>query len=315
MSVAISFTLFASLLFLVLAWKERREELGRIVQQRLSESKGGEAQVFLWRERLQRGLKALLEASGFTSRLRARLERELSQADLSLRGEEFLLMELGFFCSGGWLGYAGIRSFLGAAVGAALGGLVPLFYLRYLRRQRLARFQSQLPDALSLMANTMRAGFGLLQAMDVVRREMPPPISQEFGRALTELGLGMGVEEALERLSHRVPSEDLDLAVTAVIIQRQVGGNLAEILDSIAATIRERVRLKGEIRALTAQGRISALIIGLLPLVLALILSLINPGYLLTLVYEPLGRLMLGLGAAGEIVGVLLLRKITEVEF
>ncbi|ACX52175.1 Type II secretion system F domain protein [Ammonifex degensii KC4] len=313
--MVISFSLFASLLFLILAWKEQREELRRAIWQRLSESKGGGARVFSWRERLQGGLKALLEASSLTSRLRARLERELSQADLPLRGEEFLLMQLVFFFGGGWLGYAGIHSFLGAIAGAALGGLVPFLYLRHLRRQRLARFQSQLPDALSLMANTMRAGFGMLQAMDVVRREMPPPISQEFGRTLAELGLGMGVEEALERLSHRVPSDDLDLAVTAVIIQRQVGGNLAEILDNIATTIRERVRLKGEIRALTAQGRISALIIGLLPLALALILSLINPSYLLTLIYEPLGRIMLGLGAAGEIVGVLLLRKITEVEF
>jgi len=150
--------------------------------------------------------------------------------------------------------------------------------------------------------------------MEVVRREMPPPISKEFGQALAEMNLGIATEEALMNLTRRIKSDDLDLVVTAVVIQRTVGGNLASVLDTIAETIRERVRIKGEIRALTAQGRISGLVIGLLPVGLALLLFFISPGYISFLWSTPTGMMLAGIAVGTEILGVLMIKKIVNIK-
>jgi tight adherence protein B len=243
-----------------------------------------------------------------------RLEEELCRADIPLRVEEFLVLA---FCTTFFVGTAGYlvtHQVFGGVLGAACGFVLPISGLRVAQARRLRAFNAQIADALVVMANTLRAGFGFLQAMEVVRREMPPPISKEFGRALTEMSFGIGAEEALLNLVKRVKSEDLDLVVTAVVIQRTVGGNLATILDTISETIRERVRIKGEIKTLTAQGRISGMIIGLLPVGLALLLYFINPAYLTALFETAAGRTMVVVAVAAEIVGLLIIRRIVDIK-
>jgi len=246
-------------------------------------------------------------------KLSARVEEKLAQADLPLRGEEFLflnlLLALGapFFI---WLLLSNVSMMV-------LGGLFflisPWLYLEQVRQKRLHSFNGQFADSLAVMTNSLRAGYSLLQAIEMVAREMPPPISDEFGRALREMQLGTTTEAALSNLSRRVGSEDLDLMLTALLIQRQIGGNLAEILDNIAETIRERVRIKGEIKTLTAQGRISGLIIGLLPVAILFVLFLISPSYVSVLFTEPLGLALLGGAACGEVLGVLIIHRIVDI--
>ena len=162
-------------------------------------------------------------------------------------------------------------------VGAIIGFILPRWYVRRRQGKRLNPFNKQLPDTITLIANALRAGSSFLQAIELVVREARPPISTEFGRVIREVNLGLPFEQALENLVRRVKSDDLELMVTAISIQYQVGGNLAEILDSIAFTIRERVRIKGEIRTLTAQQRMSGYVVGFLPIGLAGFLFVIAP--------------------------------------
>ena len=184
----------------------------------------------------------------------------------------------------------------------------------YLKR-RLRAAEEQLVDFLTLSANAMRAGNSLLQALDLSARELPEPIGTELKRTLREINLGLSVDEALHRLVARLPSADLDLVVTAVMIQRQVGGDLAGILDSIASTIRQRQQMKAQVRTLTAQGRLSGLVIAGLPFGLLLILRAMNPEYVSLLWTEPIGLLLLGTGLVSQLIGMFFINKITQVEF
>ncbi|HEX3031371.1 MAG TPA: type II secretion system F family protein, partial [Bacillota bacterium] len=179
---------------------------------------------------------------------------------------------------------------------------------------RVAKFNAQIGEALAVMSNSLRAGFSFLQTLDMVSREMPPPIGDEFARCLREINLGTQTEQALINLGQRIESDDLDLILTAVLIQRQVGGNLAEVLDSISLTIRERIRIKGEIRTLTAQGRLSGIIIGSMPIILGVLLLLISPGYINPLFESSVGwGLVIG-GICSQSIGMLLIRKVVNIE-
>jgi tight adherence protein B len=243
------------------------------------------------------------------------LQVQLERADLLLKGSEFLVLNL---LAAAGLMVAGLVLTRGnplAAAGGLLGGwMLPRAQLQQRIARRQKAFNGQLAEALTVMSNSLKAGYSFLQAMEMVAREMLPPISVEFGRALREVSLGVATETALEAMVRRVGSDDLDLVVTCVLIQRQVGGNLAEILDNISHTIRERIRIKGEIKTLTAQGRMSGLIISLLPFALTGLLFVLSPKYIAQLVTHPLGRTMLAMGLVSEVIGVLLIRKITEVE-
>jgi tight adherence protein B len=197
--------------------------------------------------------------------------------------------------------------------GGLVGYLVPIYFLRFKIARRAKAFNNQLGDTLTLVANSLRTGYSFMQAVEMVSREMAPPISVEFARILKEMNLGIPTEEALNNMAKRVDSDDLDLVITAVLIQRQVGGNLAEVLDNIANTIRTRIRLKGELKALTAQGRFSGIIVGLLPLIIGTALYALNPEYMRLLFTHPMGKMML-MGAAGSMVlGLLLIRKIVNI--
>src|SRR5690606_20311828 len=150
------------------------------------------------------------------------------------------------------------------------------------QRKRLQKFNDQLPDMLNLMVNGLRAGYSTMQALEAVSKELPSPINDEFKRVVQEMQIGISMETALDNLLRRIPSDDLDFVVTAVNVQREVGGNLSEILDNISFTIRERIRIKGEVRVLTAQVRTSGTVLSLIPFGLTLVLWFLNPEYLLS---------------------------------
>jgi len=209
----------------------------------------------------------------------ASVSKNLAQADIKLRPAEYLSAVIGCAAAGAIAGFFIGGGVLVAIVLGVVGAFVPKIYVGRARAARLKKFDSQLGDMLNLTVNGLRAGYSTLQAMEAVSREMPPPINDEFRRVVQEMQLGIPMEDALEHLMRRIASDDLDLIVTAINVQREVGGNLAEILDVISYTIRERVRIKGEIQALTAQGRATAWVISMLPLALLALLYLVNREY------------------------------------
>lgn len=209
------------------------------------------------------------------------IRERISRADAKLRVSEYMVLVVASGFLTAVVGYflPQENSIPIAIIAGLLGLRIPRFYVRTMAKRRMQAFDAQLSDTLNLWVNALRSGYSVLQAMEAIATELPPPVSVEFERVVQEVRLGLSVEQALANMYRRVPSEDLDLVITAVNIQREVGGNLAEVLDTISFTIRERVRIKGEIRTLTAQGRVSGWIISLLPIVLGFILFLINPEY------------------------------------
>jgi tight adherence protein B len=212
-----------------------------------------------------------------------RIARELARADIKLKvAEYFALILMSIVIVGLVAWFLGNRHPVSGLMGAVGGAFLPSLYVRSQQRQRLQKFNDQLPDMLNLMVNGLRAGYSTMQAMEAVSRELPSPINDEFRRVVQEIQIGITMETALDNLLRRIPSDDLDFVITAINVQREVGGNLSEILDTISFTIRERVRIKGEIRVLTAQVRTSGTVLSLIPFFLVTILWFLNPEYLLS---------------------------------
>jgi tight adherence protein B len=191
---------------------------------------------------------------------------------------------------------------------------VPRFWVGRRIGGRLSAFNKQLADTITLLSNSLRAGSSFLQSIELVSRETPDPMGEEMGRVVREVNLGLGMEEALSNIVRRIRSDDLDLMVTAIGVQQQVGGNLAEILDTIAFTIRERVRIKGEINTLTAQGRYSGYLVAFLPIGIMITLNFINPEFMQPLFTQLIGRILLGVGAVMMIIGFIAIQKITNIK-
>ncbi len=243
------------------------------------------------------------------------LELRLHRAGIPLKAGEFLAFNGFTGLVGGLFGIIVSRgNLLQTLLFLLIGLILPQLYLLRKERASMAALSGQIADSLVLMANSLRASHSFLQSLEMVAREMEPPISREFRRALQEMSLGIPVEAALTTMGRRAGNEDLDLMVTAVLIQRQVGGNLAEILDTIAETIRERVRIQGEIKTLTAQGRISGVIISLLPIAIGAFIGVLNPSYLNVLLTHPIGRVMLAIGVLGQLAGVAAIQKIIKID-
>jgi tight adherence protein B len=209
------------------------------------------------------------------------IARRLARADLKLRSAEYLGVIGASILICTILGTIVGRSVLFGILAGIFGAFLPGMYVGRAEKSRLKKFDGQLGDMLNLIVNGLRAGFSTLQAMEAVSRELPAPICDEFRRVVQEMQLGLSMDDALDHLLRRIKSEDLDLFVTAINVQREVGGNLAEILDVISFTIRERVRIKGEIASLTAQGRATAWVISLLPIALVVLLYLVNRPYIM----------------------------------
>jgi tight adherence protein B len=228
---------------------------------------------------------AKLDAAVSKGKQGSQIARDLARADLKLTVTEFIGLKLLAALAGAGLGaFIGRASpqamLLSALVGAVVLSFAPNLYVVMAAKRRVKKFNDQLGDAINLLANSLRSGYSFLQSMELVSREAPAPMSSEFRRVVQEVGLGLSTADALANLLARLPSDDLDLLITAVNIQMEVGGNLAQILETIGHTIRERVRIKGEIQVLTAQGRISAYVITALPIALAIFITVINPTYM-----------------------------------
>jgi len=257
----------------------------------------------------------------------ANLARELARADLKLKVSEYLGIwvattvgtPLVFFILGFVI--SSLQSPIALLGGLLLGFMAPRIWLGRRKSGRLSAFNKQLPDTITLIANALRAGSSFLQAIELVVRESRPPISTEFGRVIREVNLGLPFDQAMENMVRRLRSEDFELMATAINIQHSVGGNLAEILDSIAYTIRERVRIKGEIRTLTAQQRLSGYVVGGLPFGLAAFIYLAAPTFFdpmfddkVAVAGLPAGILILGAGVLMMLMGFAAIRKIVDIE-
>ncbi|HEX7067710.1 MAG TPA: type II secretion system F family protein [Candidatus Limnocylindria bacterium] len=253
------------------------------------------------------GLSRVIERQDLATRLTV----DLARADLKMKPAEYLLAwaatPFAFVAAAYIIGFVfpGFQNVVALIVFFLLGLYAPRFYLKYRQGKRLKAFAAQLPDTITLLANSLRAGSSFLQGIELVTREARPPISEEFERVVREMQLGMALQPALNNLVRRVASEDLELMVTAIQIQSQVGGNLATVLDSIAFTIRERIRIQGEIQTLTAMQRYSGYVITLLPIGLAGILFLISPSYMTRMLADPPNMFGLPLGIVFFIIGLI----------
>ncbi|GBD08884.1 hypothetical protein HRbin22_01127 [Candidatus Thermoflexus japonica] len=242
------------------------------------------------------------------------LRRRLAEADLPWHPLEWMGLTMGLAALGAWIGLQVYRLPGFALLGALMGGTLPFLFLRHRREARRRRLELQLADALLLIARTLQAGGSLYRAFEEIARQLPPPIAEEFRRVMLEVRLGLSITEALEHMRERVPSEDLSLAITAIQINQQVGGNLSEFLEKVASRIRERVHLQNEIRVLTASYRLSAQILTALPLLLWLVLFPINRRYMMRFFTSGLpGYAMLGLILFLVLLGLLIVHRMTRV--
>jgi len=293
----------------------------RAVEKRLEQYTSGVAETMAIDEkgkrkerrpsRLAAGVDKAIAGRGFA----ARISTQLARADLKLTPGEYIILNLtsilGFFLIGYLLFH---RSLLMAGAAGVAGFYAPGIYVKIQQQRRLNAFNNQLGDAINLLANSLRSGYSLLQSMETVAKELPPPISVEFTRVVREIGLGLSNEQAMNNMLRRIQSDDLDLMITAINVQHEVGGNLSEILETIGHTIRERVRIKGEIRVLTAQGMISGYIISFLPVGLGLLLYLMNPNYMGAMFKELCGWIMIAVAVTGIITGFIAIQKIVRIE-
>ncbi len=239
---------------------------------------------------------------------------ELAQAHVQLRVAEYLFLRLALAGAGFFVALAVSGRLLVGLVFTVVGLLAPKLYVVYWRRRRVREFEGQLVDALDLIANSLKAGHSLLQAMDQASSQLAPPISEELGQLLREVSIGSTVEDGIANLVARMESYDLRLVATAIVTQRSVGGNLAEVLETIAHTIRERVRVLGQVRILTAEARLSGWVLGLLPVILALVFYVVHPDYMDVLFTTTEGKLALAAAAGLELIGFFALRRLAVVD-
>lgn len=242
------------------------------------------------------------------------LQLELLRAGLKLRPPEYRAAAAASALALGAAGLLAPCPVASAAVLAVAGLCAPPAVLKALQAARVRKFEAQLADSLTLIASSLRSGYSFLRAIQVVGQEMPGPIAEEFRRAVAESNLGLPTEQALGQIVERVPSYDLELIVTAVNIQMQVGGNLAQILDTIAGTIRERVRNQREIAALTAEGKLSGVVCIAMPPVMFLLLWLGNPAYMLPLFQDPWGRLAMIAAGIMQVIGIFWTKAIVRID-
>lgn len=257
-----------------------------------------------------------VESSSFGDRI----AKNLARADIKFKSGEYIALIFILSASLGLMGFLFTGKTLPArmlsgVLGVAFGVALPTFYVRSQQGKRLTRFQSQLPDMLNLVVNGLRAGYSTMQALESVSKEMPAPISDEFRRVVQEMQLGIPMDRALDNLLRRIPSDDLDFVVTAINVQREVGGPLAEILDTIAFTIRERIRIKGEIRVMTSQVVMSGRILSAVPFVVFVLLWFINQDYMGEFFNNIVcGGSALGVGMIMIAVGYFIMMKIADIE-
>jgi tight adherence protein B len=283
----------------------------REVEGRLAESmKPVAAEAASGRNSLTDQLNKRLQRMSFADRL----DRQLAAADSRMTVSEFLMLRGGLALAAFVAGWYVSGQPIGGILVAVGGWMAPAFYLRMKHGKRAKEFANQLPDMLSMLIGSLRAGYGLLHAIAVIEKEMPDPIAAEFGRVVKETALGYSLGDALDHLVGRIENEDLALIVTAVHIQSEVGGSLADVLETISKTIRERIQLKNEISAITAQQRTTGYILSALPFIVGTILMLVSPDYMMGM-FQPGWPIFIPIGAAVMIVfGNIVMRMVIRIE-
>lgn len=263
-----------------------------------------------------KGINRLMQGFG----LGPVLAREIARADLPFTVAEFVMIILGAAFFGFLIGFAQggpARQRLGFVIGlalAALFGYLPILYLGIRKRRRQNAFTEQLPDVLTLLVGALRAGYGISQSLHVVVEQLPPPASTEFARVVRAIGLGLSAQQALSDMADRIGTDDADLVVTAINVQYEMGGNLAQTLEIIGETIRDRIRIKREIRVLTAQQRLSGYVLAVLPVVLAVLLFIMRPEYMSRLFEPGWVRLLPITAVVMMVAGFLVIRRILDIE-
>jgi tight adherence protein B len=286
------------------------DRLGKYLEEDLPKNQG--------REKGKTALTDWVNRNVEKSTLGEKMARDLARADLKIKPGEYISLFVITIVGGAFIAWLiGGRDIISAGIGGVIGVFIPRMYINRQKAKRLIRFNEQLADMLNLMVNGLRAGYSTMQAMEAVSKELPPPICDEFRRVVQEMQIGISMEQALANLLRRIPSEDLDFVVTAINVQREVGGNLAEILDIITYTIRERVRIKGEIRVLTAQVMVSGKILAFMPVALIGVLWFINNAYIMEF-FNPKWAMCgyIALGAAGLliVIGYFIMTRIADIE-
>jgi len=287
-----------------------REQLRRIEAER-----SGKETIDIVRKQEMSGIplfNRLLQAS--RSSLIRKTDRLVLQADARYPIGVFILMSFVLFIVGFFIGSVASRvMFLSVILGLLLGSL-PFCYLYFQKERRMRRFREQLPDALDMIARSLKAGHALTGGFQMVAQEFGEPINKEFSKVLDEVNFGVSYDDALRNLSARIDSTDLRFFGMSVIIQRQTGGNLAEILENISSLIRERMKLMGRIRVLSAEGKMSAIVLVILPFLIFVAASMVNPNYLPTLLNDPIGHILIAISLGMMTVGIFVMKKMVTIK-
>ncbi len=242
------------------------------------------------------------------------VEHLLSQADMSWTMGTFLLLSLGLASTFGVVALLVARGWIVPVGAAAFGASLPYLHVRRRRAKRVAAFEEHFPESIDLLGRSIRAGHAFSTGLKIVAEESPDPISTEFKQVFEEQKFGLPLEDSLMALADRISLVDVRIFVTAILVQRDVGGNLAEILDKLSYTIRERFMIQRQVRVHTAQGRMTGYLLAALPIIIAGLVFLLNPGYIKILVEHPIGKFLLGAAVLMQITGFLLIKKIIEIE-
>ncbi len=288
-------------------WLSASNELDR----RLSASLGTEDVELRRRQALSRQMNQQLGRLSMA----ARLEQQLTAADIKISAPEFLMIRFGLTAALFVLGWLIAGYLVGGVLLAAFGWIGPAFYLSHYQVKRTRDFANQLPDMLNMLVGSLRAGYGLLHACNVVKDEMPDPIASEFTRMLKEVSLGISITNALDNLARRMEDEDLSLIVTSIHVQNEVGGSLADVLETIAETIRDRIKLKGQIRVMTSQQRATGFMLTGLPFATGTFLMMINPEYMMEM-FKPGWPMFIPIAAlAMVILGNITMTWLTKIDY
>ncbi len=319
--IAMTILITVLVFLMVTAIMGKATEDSRTVSRRVERIRGKEKSVFEgFAEERKKRKNSIVESARSGRSLRKKklmdvIFNELILADIMMKPEEFSVMWLVLVFGPSSLAALFIGNMLSSATLALAGAILPILFIKSKKKKRTKQFETQLGDALIIVCNCLRSGLTFQQAMETIGNEMAAPISVEFSRVVNEIKYGSTLEDALNNMVNRVKSADLMLAVSAINVQRQTGGNLSEILDTISKTIKERMRIKKTISALTAQGRISGLIIGSLPIALGGLLMVINPDYMMVFFTTTAGKIMLAVSAVMESIGFAFIRKVVTIEY
>jgi len=317
LTVAIFFIVALATFGLAMTWDQRNSQ-SRVIRERLiavnhAASRGETEELHLLRDELLSEIPTLNRLLARSGRI-SKLQRKLSQAEVSMRPGKFLLLSACFAATAGLLGILITRELLFALISAVAGGFLLHIYVSFKRMRRFRRFEKMFPEAIDLLARAVRAGHAFTTALELIGNELAEPLSGEFRKTFEEQKFGMPVRDALINLAERVPTVDVKLFVTAICMQRETGGNLAEIMDKLSYIIRERFKILRQVQVFTAQGRLTMIILMSLPPFLLVVMQFVNPGFIQPLFHDPIGHMLIAAGIVMQTAGFFMIRKIIDIK-